>query len=796
MQLQSVSHQPANHPHSPEQQHAFDAARFAMHMAQRYRGDMNQVLRAIFTDPDNPRVMRSDEHIVRRELKSVIDHLALFTAFLWAGGSQGSTAMERGMAPLVLAQIATLPVAEHAERALDQLEMLVRSAVAQSAAPSSAGHRLDDRFGRALVCLARHLAEMPPHLAQRAGRLIEDCADKLADPDKRYLYATCAGLPRDAGGSFPALKALGERGEQEMRQRAAQTADQRGRAMLAGQDSVIQGAMKFVDKELRASAGDVRGALHAIVQRAQNLRAQGKPDALADELAAMVCCSGKVRTYLGIGEPSDAGGSAATASRLTLLNDGIIPWTLAQVVVLSANTSGAGRTWPTLRVERPVAERALQQLENLLEELGPRGIDAGYGTWIVDGFRSLVARLHDMPEFAAEYAVGLIESGALLLQPEQRHAVLEACRRLPHSSSSAVMMARECGIRNFLETLEERRGQEGAATMRGPILGHIRPENQPEDDRDFSGFNPYWMRIIHEARSRGIDARVRDNTGVFELRHAGRTILCAGTLPETIPELTCQLCADKVLTSRYLDLAGIPVPEQQIAGDRERDLAFLKEHGSVVVKPGTGQKGQNVIVDVRGEDELVDAIERAATQGKHVVLEKFYPGDGLRILVVNYEVVAAGVRRAPVLIGDGKITIGGLIERYNDLVERHNRPDEGKIPRNAETEWYLALQGLDYDAVPGVEQQIQVRRNANISTGGKNHDVTAELHPALRQAAENIAHLLEHPMVGLDFIVQSPSLPDYVTIEANSSPGLGVPDTNPFIERYIDFLVPETATRA
>ena len=76
---------------------------------------------------------------------------------------------------------------------------------------------------------------------------------------------------------------------------------------------------------------------------------------------------------------------------------------------------------------------------------------------------------------------------------------------------------------------------------------------------------------------------------------------------------------------------------------------------------------------------------------------------------------------------------------------------------------------------------------------GKIHDVTPELHPALREAAETAARALRIPVVGLDFLVPSPSEPHYVIIEANERPGLANHEPQPTAQRFVDLLFPATA---
>ena len=85
---------------------------------------------------------------------------------------------------------------------------------------------------------------------------------------------------------------------------------------------------------------------------------------------------------------------------------------------------------------------------------------------------------------------------------------------------------------------------------------------------------------------------------------------------------------------------------------------------------------------------------------------------------------------------------------------------------------------------------MQVRRTANLHTGGTLHDVTEVLSETLKEAAIRAALALEIPVVGLDFIVPDVSGDEYVIIEANERPGLANHEPQPTAERFIDLLFP------
>jgi len=315
------------------------------------------------------------------------------------------------------------------------------------------------------------------------------------------------------------------------------------------------------------------------------------------------------------------------------------------------------------------------------------------------------------------------------------------------------------------------------------------------DSTDFGGLNPYAMIIINEARRRGISVEVIDaQAGIFKLRNAGHEMLCRESLTELTGGVAMTWCQDKVLTSRRLASIGLRVPKQIVAGDPKDNAEFLQECESVVVKPALGEQGKGISVDVRTEEHLAEAIARAAKEGGHVVIEEFCSGQDLRIVVIGYKVVAAAIRKPAEIVGDGTSTVAQLIERQSAR-RAAATGGESRIPVDAETERCLAAQGLDYDSVLEAGQPVKVRKTANLHTGGTIHDVTAELHPVLREVAENAARALRIPVVGLDFLVPSPDSDQYVIIEANERPGLANHDPQPTAQRFVDLLFPFTAVQ-
>lgn len=307
-----------------------------------------------------------------------------------------------------------------------------------------------------------------------------------------------------------------------------------------------------------------------------------------------------------------------------------------------------------------------------------------------------------------------------------------------------------------------------------------------------SDLNIYAAIIVREARRRGIGVEVLDaENGYFRLSLGGRSITCRESLSELTTAIAMSRCDDKRVTLRVLAKGGISVPAQVNADDDAGVVAFLQRHGRVVVKPVRGEQGHGVQVDLDNLPDVQHATEAARHYGDHVVVEQMVAGTDLRIVVIDHHVVAAATRQPATVVGDGHSTLRTLIDKQSRRRQMATA-GESRIPMDEETLRCIQEQGHTLDAVLAEGAILQVRKTANLHTGGTIHDMTSVLHPVLRDAAERASRLLEIPLVGLDFIVTAPDRPDYVVIEANERPGLANHEPQPTVERFVDMLFPQT----
>ncbi|SDF67593.1 GNAT-family acetyltransferase TIGR03103 [Blastococcus fimeti] len=353
-----------------------------------------------------------------------------------------------------------------------------------------------------------------------------------------------------------------------------------------------------------------------------------------------------------------------------------------------------------------------------------------------------------------------------------------------HDNSGAIRLYRKLGFGRVSAVCVKRKNPINSALFAARPAG-------------LEALNPYASIIAEEALRRGIRVEVTDaEWGELRLSVGGRTVVTRESLSEFTTAVAMSRCDDKRVTRRIMERAGVRVARGVLAGEGELDdaLALMAEVGAVVVKPARGEQGRGITVGVRDGAGLQRAVDLALQFCPDVLVEELVPGQDLRVLVIDREVVAAAVRRPAEIIGDGRSTVTELIRSTSRRRERATG-GESRIPLDATTTEVVADAGHGMDDVPPNGERIQVRRTANLHTGGTIEDVTAELHPEVAAAAVRAAAALDIPVTGIDLLVPDVAGREYVFIEANERPGLANHEPQPTVERFVDLLFPETRKR-
>ncbi|GAB3347891.1 N-acetylglutaminylglutamine synthetase [Modestobacter lapidis] len=350
-----------------------------------------------------------------------------------------------------------------------------------------------------------------------------------------------------------------------------------------------------------------------------------------------------------------------------------------------------------------------------------------------------------------------------------------------HDNTAAITLYRKLGFRPAPAVCVKRKN---------PINRPLFAGGPPGLDE----LNPYARVVADEALRRGIRVEVTDPAwGELRLTHRGRSLVTRESLSELTSAVAMSRCDDKRVTRRILERAGVRVPRGAVAAadDLASATELLAECGRVVVKPARGEQGRGITVGVDSPDALATAVDLALGFCPDVLVEELVAGDDLRVVVIDHEVVAAAVRRPAEVVGDGEQDVAALIRSTSRRRERATG-GESQIPLDDATAEVVAAAGRSMDDVLPRGARLQVRRTANLHTGGTIQDVTDRLHPDIAEAAVRASRAIDIPLTGLDFMVPDVEGPEHVFIEANERPGLANHEPRPTVERFVDLLFPET----
>jgi cyanophycin synthetase len=285
--------------------------------------------------------------------------------------------------------------------------------------------------------------------------------------------------------------------------------------------------------------------------------------------------------------------------------------------------------------------------------------------------------------------------------------------------------------------------------------------------------------VLGAAHKRGIPSlRLTEQTNLFQLGWGARQKRLQATITGATNHIAVGIASDKQLTKTLLDQAGCPVP----AGDTVTSLAqaqrVARRLGTVTIKPLAANQGKGVTTTCSTPEEVERAFEFARGYGRHVIVEEYLRGRDYRVLVTGRKIAAASWRRPPHVTGDGEHTVRQLVEIENRNPARGDGHTNilTKIPLDELASQVLAAQGYALDDVLPEGVSVDLRGNANLSTGGTAEDVTDLLPDETRDICIRAARTIGLDVAGIDIVCQDIGQPlreqKGGIIEVNAAPGI------------------------
>jgi cyanophycin synthetase len=266
---------------------------------------------------------------------------------------------------------------------------------------------------------------------------------------------------------------------------------------------------------------------------------------------------------------------------------------------------------------------------------------------------------------------------------------------------------------------------------------------------------PSTGSLVRAAEARGIPWLRLNDYSLVQFGHGKYQKRIQATVTSETRHIAVSIASDKEETNHILGDLGLPVPRQRLVRSPEGAVAAAKRLGfPVVVKPLDANHGRGVSLDLKTEEEVKVAFEKAREHARSVVVENFLAGFDHRMLVIGGDLVAVAKRVPGHVVGDGKHTIAELV----DIVNQDPRRGIGhekvltRLELDEQATRLMEKAGVTKDTVLPKDERFFLRGTGNLSTGGTAIDLTDAVHPDNREMAIRAAKAIGLDVCGVDFI--------------------------------------------
>src|SRR5699024_5231249 len=306
-----------------------------------------------------------------------------------------------------------------------------------------------------------------------------------------------------------------------------------------------------------------------------------------------------------------------------------------------------------------------------------------------------------------------------------------------------------------------------------------------------------------KVKKRGIHAPGR----LFTLSSDKKTHEFYKTAGDKISKEAIVITGNKEEAKKYFEEYGVPTPEGRRFTKHIEDkkiLNYAKNLGyPVVLKPTNGYRGIGVVVNIVNEKELQESLKYVREELGYldVLIERYIQGEEYRVFVIDDKVISVLWRIPANIIGDGEHSIQQLIRMKNKSRKANPRLAICLIKIDREVKYYIEKEGFTLNSVLPKGQQLFLRENSNISTGGDSIEMLEDFPNEFKQVAINSLKSIPNlPHGGVDILVErNKSVEEAANvIEINAIPQIGslvfpmVGEARDIPSAIIDYYFPET----
>ena len=290
--------------------------------------------------------------------------------------------------------------------------------------------------------------------------------------------------------------------------------------------------------------------------------------------------------------------------------------------------------------------------------------------------------------------------------------------------------------------------------------------------------------LMKEAIKRGIKFEVLDREDNFiSLEKSGKLEYIKQATKTSVDNYATVLAMNnKVVTKKILDKKDVRVPKGEEFTSIDESIRRIEKYVNlpVVIKPKSTNFGLGISIfpDGGGKEELTKALDFAFSKDNTVLIEEFIKGKEFRFLVIG-DKVSGILHRVPANVkGDGKHTIEELIEIKNkdSLRGKGYKTPLEKIEIDTSVLLYLKNHNRDIYTVLKEGEEVFLRENSNISTGGDSIDFTDVIPNRFKEIAIKSAKSIGAKICGVDMVIEdyTDERSNYGIIELNFNPAIHI----------------------
>lgn len=261
-------------------------------------------------------------------------------------------------------------------------------------------------------------------------------------------------------------------------------------------------------------------------------------------------------------------------------------------------------------------------------------------------------------------------------------------------------------------------------------------------------FHTLMRELCHEM---GITFEKLSFDWILQLTKGDKVVHITGNRFDLNPEASGDIACDKYATYEVLSSQNVPVVKHvmvfnpatrsRCVPDQGNSMIVMSEflkYGKLVVKPNSGCEGIGVsLCKTLKETEV--AIQKLFRSSSSISICPYYDiRTEYRTFYLDGEVRLIYGKTKPHVIGDGKATMGELIERLN-------LPDKSVVSDN--------LRSIDFDYIPKENERVDISWKHNLS-GGATPKVLerSELYNKIERLAIQAGHAMNMNFATIDII--------------------------------------------